>query len=237
MSETGYVAALEREVALLIRDWRRTHAEYSGRNFEFFEQGDKVLVCSGIGPDAARRAAEALIALYQPKQLVSVGFAGALEENMKVGEIIEPAIVVDARDGSRASTDRGAGVLISFTSVANAEQKRKLAQAYGAQAVDMEASSVARGAQAHGLSFRAVKVVSDEAAFSMPPMDRFIDGAGNFSGSRFALFAALRPMMWASVVRLARNSQLASRALCRHVQREIDASIEPSEGTLAAKKQ
>jgi purine-nucleoside phosphorylase len=163
-----------------------------------------------------------VIALYHPKELVSIGFVGALEEGMRVGEISEPALVVDARDGSRISTRHGAGVLVSFASVAESAQKKKLAHAYGARVVDMEAASVARGAQAHSLPFRAVKAVSDELGFPMPPVDRFIDAAGQFSTSRFAGFAAVRPAIWPSIFRLARNSRRASRALCQHLRAEMD---------------
>ena len=63
----------------------------------------------------------------------------------------------------------------------------KLAQSYGAQAVDMEAAAVARGAQARGVRFMAVKAISDESTFAMPSMDRFVDGRVNFAreGLRF----------------------------------------------------
>lgn len=236
MSDVAYIAALKREVAPLIRDWPHTAATYSGRNFEFFENGDTVLVCGGIGPQAARRATEAVIAAYHPKELVSVGFVGALEEGMRVGEISEPAVVIDASDGSRTATGRGTGVLVSFASVAESEQKRKLAHAYSASVVDMEAASVARGAQTHGLLFRAVKAVSDELEFPIPALDGFVDAAGNFRTARFALFAALRPAIWPALYRLARNSQRASRALCQHLKAEIDQTRGRPDGAVAVRK-
>ena len=51
----------------------------------------------------------------------------------------------------------GEGTLITFTEVATAAQKTNLAQAYAAQAVDMEASAVAAAAHAHNLTFSATK--------------------------------------------------------------------------------
>jgi adenosylhomocysteine nucleosidase len=125
-----------------------------------------------------------VIDIYQPKEVVSVGFAGALESSGRVGDVSEPETVVDARDGSRIQTGHGIGVLVSFGSVAAQQQKQKLAAAFGAQIVDMEAAAVAKGAQAHGISFRAIKVISDELEFSMIPMDHFIDAAGNINRSR-----------------------------------------------------
>jgi adenosylhomocysteine nucleosidase len=221
MSDVAYVAALKREIAPLVRGWRRSEHTHSGRNFEFFEKGDKVLVCAGIGPEAARRATEAVVALHMPTEVVSVGFAGALEAGARVGDVFEPAVIVDARDGSRANGG-GQGVLVSFGAVADVAQKKKLASAYSAQLVDMEAASVALGAQAHGLRFRAVKAVSDEFGFPMPPMDRFVDSDGNFRNSSFLAFVAVRPQMWLVVFRLARNSGVASRALCARLKVEVE---------------
>ena len=85
------VAALEREVRLLVKRWRRIEREHEGRSFTFFESGQAVLVCGGIGAEAARRATEAVIALYQPELVLSVGFAGALDPGLKVGEIFSPS--------------------------------------------------------------------------------------------------------------------------------------------------
>ena len=70
-------------------------------SFVFFEQDEIVVVCGGIGAEPARRAAEAVIALYRPALVQSVGFAGALDATLRVGDIFCPAEVIDARDGSR----------------------------------------------------------------------------------------------------------------------------------------
>ena len=66
MSKVAIVAALEREVRPLVKDWRVQEREVGGRRFRFFEKGDFVLVCGGIGAEAARRAAEAVIENYAP---------------------------------------------------------------------------------------------------------------------------------------------------------------------------
>jgi adenosylhomocysteine nucleosidase len=83
----------------------------------------------------------------------------------------------------------------------------------------MEAAAVARAAEAHGLRFAAVKVISDDASFAMPPMERFIANDGGFRSAAFALHAAVRPWLWVSVFRLARNSTEASRRLCEYLSR------------------
>jgi adenosylhomocysteine nucleosidase len=220
MSRVAIVAALEREVSRLTRGWSRVEREHEGRKFVFFERDEMVVVCGGIGMEAARRAAEAVIALYRPTLVHSVGFAGALDRSLRIGDVFAPAAVIDARDGSRVEIE-GANrqrVLVSFMEVAGPDQKANLAQAYGAHAVDMEASAVAAAARAHGIRFGTTKVISDELSFEMPEMARFIDPQGRFRTGSFALYVALRPWLWRRVVLLASNSRKAAGALTDHLK-------------------
>jgi len=134
------VAALEREIRLLVKNWQVSEREHDGRRFRFFENDDVVLVCGGIGTAPARRAAEAVIALFNPDTVYSVGFAGALDSELKVGHVLRPQRVINASDGSSRLLDEGEGVLVSFGSVASPQQKRRLQESFGARAVDMEAA-------------------------------------------------------------------------------------------------
>jgi hypothetical protein len=77
----------------------------------------------------------------------------------------------------------------------------------------MEAAAVARATQVHGLPFLAIKSISDEYGFNLPDMTPFVR-SGEFQTKRFALHVALRPWLWLSVYRLARNSRIASENLC-----------------------
>lgn len=212
------VAALEREVRPLVKHWRVSKREHQGRELKFFENDRAVLVCGGVGAEPARRATEAIIALCHPTLVQSVGFAGALDPSLKIGAIVEPQRVIDGSDGSSVETGGGGGVLVSFVSVAGGEQKLKLAKAFGAQMVDMEAAAVARGAQARGIRFMAVKAISDECDFVMPPIAQFIGPDGQLQTARLLGFTVVRPWLWLKMIRLARNANCATRALCNRLE-------------------
>ena len=214
MAKIVIVAAMEREVKPLIRNWKVTTLEHSGRRFRVFESGDASLICGGVGAAAARRATEAMIAEMKPDLVLSVGFAGALDASLQVGDIIEPRTIINAADGVRTEVAAGAGILVSSATVAGKEQKSRLGKTYGASAVDMEAASVAKGAQARGVEFAALKAISDAADFSLPALDRFVADDGTFSSGSFACHVALRPWLWGTTMALARNSSKASAALC-----------------------
>lgn len=218
------VAALEREVKPLIADWRTRDREHAGRQFRFFEKSDTVLVCGGIGAEPARRATEAVIVLYAPTIVYSVGFAGALQPHLTVGDIVTPRRVLDARDGSSTDTGEGDGILVTIDSIGDEREKARLKATYGALAVEMEAAHVARGAEARGVHFGAVKVISDKVGFAMPPLQRFVNAGGNFDTPGFLGFALVRPWLWPAVLRLARNSRRAARSLSRFLER-IESSV------------
>jgi adenosylhomocysteine nucleosidase len=215
------VAALEREVRGLVTNWKVVTRQCDGRTFRFYESQIAVVVCGGIGAEAARRASEAVIKLYRPETLISAGLAGALDSQLKVGQIFLAGRVIDAKDGSSTQVGSGSGILISVASVASAEQKSRLANAYGAQAVDMEAAAVAVSARQHELGFVAIKAISDASDFEMPSMDRFITSDGQFRARAFARFSAVRPWLWPRLVRLSRYSARASDALCSELERYI----------------
>src|SRR5258708_2262463 len=107
MPRLAIVAALEREVSELTKGWRRAERQHEGRRFIFFEQDEMVAVCGGIGVDAARRAAEAVIALYRPALVQSVGFAGALDPALHVADIFTPSDSIHRRDCSRVTPQHG----------------------------------------------------------------------------------------------------------------------------------
>lgn len=217
------IAALEHELRPLIKHWTQTHASHDGRDFTFYESSYAVAVCSGIGPEPGRRASEAIIAQYSPALLISAGIAGALTPDLKVGETIFPAIVLDARDSSRhptaienapiGATPLAKTIVVSSPEIAGAGQKRKLGKAYSAHAVDMEGASVALAAEAHGLPFIAIKTISDEVDFELPEMMPFFRD-GQFQTASFVLHISIRPWLWLRVFRLARNTKLASENLC-----------------------
>jgi len=210
------VAALEREVQPLVRGWRsyRLPAADGLHRLRFFESEGAVVVCGGIGREAATEATRAVIERYRPQVVVSAGFAGAVVPELRVASILDPAKVIAAATGTAFGTGgAGSGVLVTAAAVAGPEEKRRLAERFSAQAVDMEAAAVAKAAQAGGVRFRALKAISDELDFPVPPTEGFLSASGEFKTLSFAAYLALRPWLWASALHFGRNCSLAAAAL------------------------
>jgi adenosylhomocysteine nucleosidase len=129
--------------------------------------------------------------------------------------------VIDTRTGERFSNSQYKQVLVTTPDIATVAEKQRLFASYYASAVDMEAATVARIAQAHGLSFTAIKAISDDATFELPALAHFATAEGQFREAAFAFHAALRPAMWSKLIQLARNSKLAIDALTGELQSQI----------------
>jgi len=216
------VAAMRRELGPLLRGVPAQRAE----GIEFFELGSSVIAVGGIGRIAAWRAAEAVVARYSPTTLVSAGIAGALTGKLKVGDVIRAHEVVDADSGARFMASGGESVMVTLSSVSGPAEKRTLADRYKADVVDMESAAVAAVAREHGIEFSAIKAISDELDFEMPPMARFIDGNGKFATARFAAYVAIRPKWWSTVRKLGANSNRASVNLSHAVEHLIEVHVD-----------
>lgn len=213
MPRVGIIAAMHREIGGLVKSWRSGSIESHGRSWRAFQTQRAVAVCSGIGALAAGRAAEA-VAEMGVEVLISAGFAGALVRGVRAGGPLTPEVVVDAETGARFKAIFGGGALVSSTRVVGEEEKSALAHRYDAQAVDMEAATVAAVAERHGCGFLAVKAISDTLEFRLPPLEPFIDQEGQFHTGRFMAYVAVRPQLWSTVARLATNQRRASQTIC-----------------------
>ena len=77
---------------------------------------------------------------------------------------------MDVATGERYPADGGEWVLATSQDVSDAAEKRELLTKYGADVVDMEGAAVAQVARERGLQFAAIKAISDDAGFVMPPL-------------------------------------------------------------------
>lgn len=212
------VAAMQRELDPLLAGVRRTQSN----GVEFFELENAVVAVGGIGRGPARKAAETAIANYRPSLVVSAGIAGALSAALKVGDVVHAREVVDADSAARFVASDGESVVATTASVSGPAEKRMIAERWKADVIDMEAAEVAAVAQGHRIEFAAVKAISDELDFVMPPVGRFVDSSGKFETVRFAAYVAVRPRWWSAVRQLNANSRLAAMNLTEAVRHLID---------------
>ena len=192
---------------------------------DLFDLPNAVIAVGGIGEKFARRAAEVAIDHAQPRLLLSAGIVGAISPKLKVGDVGRIRQVVDVADGTiYPSTTGGDWVLATSQDVSDAAEKQQLLTKFGADVVDMEGAAVAQVAKERGLEFAAIKSISDDAEFEMPPLNRFIDN-GKFDTRRFLIYVALHPRWWGTLGKIKKNSEIATEKLCQAVKHLIDEGL------------
>ena len=215
MTRVAIIAALPGELKPLVRGWPSS----TRGNIHFWAQRNEeeewIAACAGAGQPAATRAFAAIEDGGPIDLVFSIGWVGALHPNIAPGTAHNAAGVIDARTGERFRCDAGAGPhwLVTSPIVANEAEKQRLASAYNAGLVDMEAAAIARLAQMRGIPFYCIKGVSDGFHDKLPDFNRFIRPDGQFDLTAMVLFAILRPWHWPSLIRMGENSRQASQSL------------------------
>jgi nucleoside phosphorylase len=229
----GIVVALEREISPLVDGWRQKTVTSGGVQWNLRESEDAAVIFVGTGSRRAYLGTKVLVESVRPEVVTSIGFAGAAAPDIAVGDVVIPAEIVRYSNGQRYRADCGRGVLATVDEVAGPEEKSHLATGLGVIAVDMEAAGVAQASQEAGRRFFAVKAISDSQSENVDLVSKFVQPEG-FQTGRFVAHIAVRPQLWPTVGRLARNSSVASRALASSVtgmMKDVDAFIEQNAGS------
>jgi nucleoside phosphorylase len=173
-----------------------------------------LLVANGAGAPRAASAVDAAGETFQPDSAISTGFCGALDPRLGVADVVVATSVVgpdrryEALPVSSAAAHHS-GVVCSIDRVAQtAEEKRRL-RAGGAMVVEMEAAGVAARAQAWGLPFHCIRVVTDLAGETMA--NDF--NAALRSDGHFDTMVILRETLRRPLVRLPELCRLRQRSV------------------------
>jgi adenosylhomocysteine nucleosidase len=213
------IAALPREVKHLVRGWQKQRLP---NKTVLYTNDFAVVACSGMGSARATLAVQAAMAMKPVTTLLSVGLAGACDPSLKIGDIVHAGVVVDTQSGERYSNSQFKQVLVSTPTIASIKEKQRLYESYRAGAVDMEAATVARIAEAHNLPFQAIKVISDDANFELQALARFATQDGQFREAAFAAYSLAQPRLWSKLFHLAVNSNRAIRSLTVELESQLD---------------
>ena len=151
-------------------------------------------------------------------RVVSFGLAGALDDALRIGDVIDATRVVDA---AGATLWEGAGlgvdgakrcvVLASEHLVHNAGERRRLRDVSGADAVDMESGVLARSGRLAGV----LRAVSDDATSTVEGVDETIKDDGRTDIAGLLRWVARRR---GGAIRSMKDAVVALNALQKAVQ-------------------
>jgi len=218
---------MSRELRPLTRNWK---LEESPPGVTIYSSDRAIAAVAGMGKKRAEIATHAALNLGPVREVISAGWAGAINAEVPVGAVLFASAVIDEETGEKFEAEQesdsgnGAGadaLLLTVNHVVSAAEKRSLRVKYAADMVDMEAGAVARVARSKGIPFLAMKGISDAHDFDLPGMEKFATPDGQFRERAFAAHIVLRPWLWKPAFSLAGNSGTAARNLCAELERYL----------------
>jgi uridine phosphorylase len=180
-------------------------------------KGRKVAaVANGAG---AERAFAAVIVAGDVSAVCSIGFCGALDENLGIGDVV---IATEVRNGAGIypaiipAALFACGVCVaSIDHIAQTAAEKRNLRATGASVVEMEAAGVARACEDLNLPFYCVRAVSDLAGEDfVNDFNAALKPDGRFSVPRLVAGALVNPVKrFGELLRLKRRTAAASMRL------------------------
>lgn len=214
-----------------------------------YQNREVLLVQTGPGKERVQAAVQDVLEHYPVNTVVSLGFAGALTDEMKAGDVVLCSTLYATHDwtirgiaedekhfsdsrlvsslmanfnGSAPWLSQGSCVT-SPNPVLYPETKLNLGKTFNAQAVDMESYWVATAASEKNLPFIAVRAVSDTTKERLLPLDNLMGKQGEIQFKQALKYILAHPQHLGKLVALYRNAKQAIKNMSIVVGRLITA--------------
>lgn len=188
-----------------------------------------VLVRSGVGRQRAGDAALQVINRFQPKVLISTGYAGAVQPELNVGDLVIADSILEAKEKYFPDPDwlgraRGifcpdgvkvvvGGLLTVDSVVHDPAGKRELGESYSVQAVEMETSAIAKVAEEKGLPLLSIRAISDRLDQELLDSSSFLGSDGEISTLKAGWYVLTHPGSIKSALSLRTQTQFATQTM------------------------
>jgi adenosylhomocysteine nucleosidase len=192
-----------------------------------------LVVETGVGQASVTRVLDWLLAKpkcdgvpCEPGLMLFAGFAGALSDARRLGDVVVVDEVVDEHghawkttwpplplEGAWQPPLHVGRLLTTDRLIASPDEKRRLGETHGAVAVDMESALFAERCARAGVPFGCVRVISDDVATPISQRVMTLLEGGTVTPWRIIAELARRPGMVPELLRLGRDTKRASRQL------------------------
>lgn len=218
-------AAMRQELRPLVRSLGLRPTSLGARRVFVGSVGDLqvVAIVSSMGTRNARAAATDLLSSFPVEWLVVVGISGGMGD-VRVGDLHVPEVVIDGATGAELRPDPleglpAAGVLHTADELLMDREHLAALSDRGVNALDMETAAFGAAAIDHGVSWGAVRAISDH--IDIDDVDEAIFGLirpdGSADPAAVARFVATHPGRVPQLARLAKGQRAAIVASTRAV--------------------
>jgi len=176
---------------------------------------------TGVGEESCRVQIESFLRRQQFQYLISAGFAGGLEAELQIGNLLlaenfsSPELL---RSPQLDLPEEGLflGKLVTVPGIVDSKREReRWAAKTGAAALDMETEFIAEACAGHGLPMLSLRAISDTAAepFPAPPRVLFDLEKQKTNYARLAFYLATHPGAFGRLNAFRQRVALARKSL------------------------
>ena len=169
-------------------------------------------IANGAGPERARMAVEAAAAAGGLSAVCNIGFCGALDTTLGIGDVF----VATEVNGSATLLPKSrpvskSGRLASISRIAQTAAEKAELHSTGAWVVEMEAAGALVATAKFGVGFYCIRAVSDLADedFSID-FNHFLMPDGRFNIFRLVCSSLMQPKCIRELIRLSKRTGAAS---------------------------
>ena len=203
-----------------------------------------VLARTGVGRQKAKQATAQVIENFHPEAIISIGYAGALATELKVGDLFIADCILDGQNDSVAFEVENSlnsewlglaksislsgelkikvGKLITVNSVIHTpEAKQDLGEKVGADAVEMETIEIAMLAREKKIPFLSVRGISDAVDHELIDPSSFLGSDGEISKLRAGWYVLTHPKSLKNAISLRSHTQIATQNLTDFISKLI----------------
>ena len=167
----AFVFAMPMELAPLVRRLALTETQIGGiaaHEGTFGGRGVVALV-TGMGTDLATAGTRALLDAVAVRWVLVVGITGALEDEMPIGTLVVPEVVVNSETGREfrpapLAPGTPAGKMWTTNGLTTRSTDLATLRADGVVALDMETAAIADLCEARAIPWSVFRVISDRAS-------------------------------------------------------------------------
>jgi adenosylhomocysteine nucleosidase len=193
------------------------------------------LVRTGIGKQRAKEALTEVLTNFPITMVISIGYAGGTHADLKTGDLlVADRVLAVPNDGgpvdeipvTESLAEKAAGLqapekysvfkgtLLTVETVINRpEDKKTLGESYGAMALDMETSELARIAAKKEVPFLSVRAISDTVEQGLVDVSSFVEEDGEISKLKAGWYVLTHPGSLKDFINLKDIAQLATKNL------------------------
>lgn len=192
-----------------------------------------VLVRSGVGRQRAEDATLQVIDRFQPRALISIGYAGAVQPELNIGDLVIANTIIEEKEKGEYSPDSDwlnrakavpspdgfkavvGGLLTVDSVIHDSISKQELGKNYSVQAVEMETSAIAKVAEEKEVPLLSLRVISDRLDQELLDSSSFLGSDGEISTLKAGWYVLTHPGSIKRALSLRTQTQIATQALTK----------------------